>query len=101
MEACPYDVRIYLENDNHYIEHAVGDYQAREHVVDTVEKCMFCENKIERKEGPACMIICPMRARFWGDIDDELSEISQLLLTRDYEVLVEEADTKPNVYYLV
>ncbi len=38
---------------------------------------------------------------YFGSLDDPDSEVSQLLKTRKYKVLIPETGNEPNVYYLV
>ena len=64
------------------------------------EKCTFCANRLARDEVPACMELCPGRARHWGDMDDPESDIRTFLEGKDYEHLLEDAGTEPNVYYV-
>lgn len=100
MDACPYDVRRYIENDpEFYTDFAIGDPQAPAHRGGTVEKCDFCAARIDRGEKPACMVLCPGRARYYGDLDDPTSEISRVLEGRTVEVLNPEAGTDPSVLY--
>ena len=47
------------------------------------------------------MHLCVGRARFWGDLDDPTSEVSQLLAKRSHKRLLEERGTEPSTYYLV
>ena len=101
MEACPYDVRRLIENEpEYYLELPIGDPAAKSHKGGTVEKCDFCAGRIDRGEKPACMELCPGRARYWGDLDDPESEVSQLLSGRNATVLLEEEGTSPSVYYV-
>ncbi|MEC4175527.1 4Fe-4S dicluster domain-containing protein [Adlercreutzia sp. R7] len=101
IEACPYDVRTYIESEpSYYIDFAVGELDAPAHAVNTVEKCTFCANLIDRGETPACMELCPGRCRFWGDLDDPESDASRALEGREYYRLNEAAGTEPKVYYL-
>ena len=101
IQACPYNVRTLLEDEPEYVvEFPLGDWDAPVHKANTIEKCTFCENRIARGEVPACMELCPARARFWGDLDDPDSEISRLISTRDYELLDEASGTEPRVFYL-
>lgn len=101
MEACPYDVRRLIENEpDYYLELPIGDPAAHNHKGGTVEKCDFCAGRIDRGEKPACMELCPGRARYWGDLDDPNSEVSQFLSGRDATVLLEEEGTSPSVYYV-
>ena len=71
---------------------------ARGHVV---EKCTFCYHRTSQGIEPACMHLCVGRARFWGDLDDPNSEVSQLIATRSHKRLLEERGTEPSTYYLV
>ena len=101
MEACPYDVRRLIENEpEYYLELPIGDPAAKSHKGGTVEKCDFCAGRIDRGEKPACMELCPGRARYWGDLDDPESEVSQFLSGRNATVLLEEEGTSPPVYYV-
>jgi len=99
--ACPYSARSFnWKRPEYYIDHAVGDYDAPVHQYNAVEKCTFCVNRVARGEPPACMELCPGRARYWGDLDDPDSEVSKALQGRQYIRLLEEKGTGPNVYYL-
>lgn len=101
MEACPYDVRRLIENEpEYYLELPIGDPAAKSHKGGTVEKCDFCAGRIDRGEKPACMELCPGRARYWGDLDDPESEVSQFLSGRNATVLLKEEGTSPSVYYV-
>lgn len=101
MEACPYDVRRLIENEpEYYLELPIGDPAAKSHKGGTVEKCDSCAGRIDRGEKPACMELCPGRARYWGDLDDPESEVSQFLSGRNATVLLEEEGTSPSVYYV-
>lgn len=101
MDACPYGVRTYIESEPEYVlDFAMGDWDAPVHKKGTVEKCTFCTNRTARGEVPACMDLCLGRARYWGDIDDPDSEISQLIASREYVKLKEESGTEPNCFYL-
>lgn len=101
MEACPYDVCRLIENEpEYYLELPIGDPAAKSHKGGTVEKCDFCAGRIDRGEKPACMELCPGRARYWGDLDDPESEVSQFLSGRNATVLLEEEGTSPSVYYV-
>lgn len=100
VSACPYDVRCYIEAEpEFYTEFAIGDVSAPQHKAATVGKCDFCSGRIDRGEVPACMELCPGRARYWGDLDDPNSEISQVLAGRDVKVLKEEEGTEPSFFY--
>lgn len=101
MVACPYNVRSFNWNKpEYYVEHAVGDADAPAHQYNVVEKCTFCVNRIARDEKPACMELCPGRARHYGDLDDPESDVSKAIKGRNHVRLLEEKGTGPAVYYL-
>jgi molybdopterin-containing oxidoreductase family iron-sulfur binding subunit len=103
IRACPYEgVRTYLTDEPRYpIDFALGYEDEPAHIVNTVEKCTFCYERVRNGEEPACMRLCIGRSRFWGDIEDSQSEVSQLLANRRYEQMNTEAGTGPYVYYLL
>ena len=103
MAACPYmGVRSFnWQEPKNQMGFAIGDADAPKHQKHTVEKCTFCYQRTSKGETPACMDLCPARARHWGDLDDPDSEISQIIASRPYEQLLTERGTQPNVYYLV
>lgn len=102
MSACPYEgVRTLIKTEPaYYIDVVVGEVDAPAHKAGTVEKCTFCKNLIDRGEVPACMQLCPGRARFWGDLDDPESEVSKYIASHDTVFLQEEAGTAPKAYYV-
>ena len=61
----------------------------------------MCWHRQAKGEQPACIDVCPERARHWGDLDDPGSEVSRLIASREYKQLLPEEGTKPSVYYLV
>jgi len=100
--ACPYDARIINEAKFYYnppmpIERNISDSQK---LKGTVEKCTFCSHRIDQGQDPACVAVCPSRARFFGDIDDPQSEIHELLKQKHIVKLREEFGTQPNVFYV-
>ncbi len=103
MAACPYNgVRSFnWEEPKFHVGHAVGDAAAFTHQKHTVEKCTMCYHRLAKGEQPMCVTVCLSRARYWGDLDDPESEISKVILERDYKQLLPEQGTNPSVYYLV
>jgi Fe-S-cluster-containing dehydrogenase component len=65
-----------------------------------VEKCTFCYHRTTNGLQPACVEVCPSRARIFGDQDDGKSEIAQVLKANKSFRLKEEAGTQPNVHYI-
>ncbi|MDP1714369.1 MAG: 4Fe-4S dicluster domain-containing protein [Anaerolineales bacterium] len=80
-----------------------------------VEKCTYCIHRLQKAhaqaeaEGrdfrsdeyvPACVQTCTGKARFFGDLDDPNSTVSQLSQKRRAFRLLEEAGTNPKTIYL-
>ena len=103
LAACPYTgVRSFnWEEPAYYADFALGDADAAKHEKHTVEKCIFCTQRVAQGEQPACVADCIGRARHFGDLDDPNSEVSQLIATRSHKRLLEERGTEPSTYYLV
>lgn len=79
LSACPYNAR--------YVDPRGG----------FVDKCTFCPH-IEDSTG--CANICPTSAIQFGDANDLESEVNRLLQTGKVKVLIPEAGTRPNVFYV-
>ena len=78
IKACPYEgVRTLIKSPEYYLDVVVGE-----------------------GKQPACVVNCPGRARYWGDLDDPESDVSKAIEGRETMFLNEEAGTKPSVYYL-
>jgi len=103
IAACPYTgVRSFnWEEPQWSISVPTGAANIPSHQKHVVEKCNFCAHRLARGEKPSCMILCPGRARFWGDLDDPASEVSRLVANREHKQLMSEYGTNPSVYYLV
>ena len=103
MAACPYTgVRSFnWEEPQHVADFAFGDVDVPAHEKHTVEKCVFCWHRLAKGVEPACLEMCPGRARFFGDLNDPESEVSKRIASREYKQLLPEEGTKPSVYYLV
>jgi Fe-S-cluster-containing dehydrogenase component len=67
---------------------------------DVVEKCTFCYHRVLNGLQPACVEVCPAKARIFGDQDDPNTQISQILKLEKSFRLQEEKGTKPNVHYI-
>lgn len=102
ISACPYDVRTLNESEpEYYLDFSVGDGAEPEHIGSTIDKCNLCYQRIVNGGAPACMELCPGRARFWGDIDDAESEVSKLVASRETMHYLESEGTDPSTIYLV
>ena len=65
-----------------------------------VEKCTFCYHRTSNGLQPACVEVCPAKARIFGDQDDPKAEIALLLKKERPFRLQEDKGTRPNVYYI-
>jgi len=65
-----------------------------------VEKCTFCYHRTSNGLQPACVEVCPSKARIFGDQDDPKSEIAQVLKGQKSFRLQEDKGTRPNVHYV-
>ena len=83
MEACPYDARF------------VDDTMV------AVDKCTFCDHRIDEYGTTACQATCPTKVRLFGDLDDEESDLVQLLKTKKFFFQKEKSGTLPKLFYIV
>ncbi len=65
-----------------------------------VSKCTFCYHRTGNGMQPACVEVCPAKARIFGDQDDPNSEIAKVLKAEKSFRLQEDKGTKPNVHYI-
>jgi molybdopterin-containing oxidoreductase family iron-sulfur binding subunit len=103
MAACPYGARHFnwgeptippdqLNTETHYLGN-------RPRYRGHVEKCTFCIQRVRRGRYPACVEICPVGARKFGNLLDPESEIRYLLEHKRVYVFKEEINTQPKFYY--
>jgi len=64
-----------------------------------MEKCTFCLHRTRQGQMPACLEVCPVGARKFGNVLDPESEVSHILRTKRIYVLKEEAGTLPRFFY--
>jgi molybdopterin-containing oxidoreductase family iron-sulfur binding subunit len=87
LVACPYGARqIYPENGRYFPAQETTPYEEacdRKYTGGVVSKCNFCLPRIEKGLQPACIENCMTKARYFGDLDDPYSEVSQLIRDRD------------------
>ena len=81
--ACPYK-RIYFNDER-----------------NVSQKCIACFPRLEKSVAPACVRQCPGRARHFGFIADENSQVHKLVHKWKVALpLHPEFGTEPNVYYI-
>lgn len=105
MAACPYGARRFnwgkpriqekeVNPDTHYLGN-------RPRYKGVVEKCTFCIQRTRENPGryPACVEICPVGARKFGNLLDPESEIRYCLKNKRVFRLKEDLNTNPKFYY--
>jgi sulfite dehydrogenase (quinone) subunit SoeB len=83
-------------------------YGAREFDADegVMKKCTLCidriynENLVPEERQPACVMVCPTKARFFGDLGDPNSAVSELVAARGGKDLMPELGYRPVNKYL-
>ncbi|MGE5269806.1 MAG: 4Fe-4S dicluster domain-containing protein [Thiohalocapsa sp.] len=83
-------------------------YGAREFDVDegVMKKCTLCidriynENLMQEERQPACVMVCPTNARFFGDLGDPTSPVSEMVAARGGKDLMPELGYRPVNKYL-
>ena len=55
---------------------------------------------VDADATPACVVICPVGARIFGDLNDPRSEVNEWLSNHSSYRLRENLGTNPRVYYL-
>lgn len=103
MSGCPYGARQFnwgkialpsedANPDTHYLGN-------RPRYKGVVEKCTFCIQRVREGRYPACVEVCPVGARKFGNLLDENSEIRYILENKRVLILKEELNTQPKFYY--
>lgn len=116
--ACPYQQRTLIDEIREsfpgqgFTPFELIGQQLYPHKVDTVDKCVFCKERIDeglanglvpgvdREATPACVNTCMTRSRHFGDLDDPNSEVSVLIRQYGAQPLLPECGTNPSVYYI-
>ena len=83
-------------------------YGAREFDPDegVMKKCTLCidriynDNLMPEERQPACVMVCPTKARFFGDLGDPNSAVSEIVATRGGADLLPELGYRPVNKYL-
>jgi Fe-S-cluster-containing dehydrogenase component len=103
MAACPYGARHFNWGEPHVPRdelnpetHYLGN---RPRYKGVVEKCTFCIQRTRSGRYPACVEICPVGARKFGNLLDPSSEIRYCIENKRVFRLKEELETLPKFYY--
>lgn len=113
--ACPYDARRFNwrdpQGENRY-QPTFGSAEVPRRNRGEIEKCTFCVHRIDRglEQGltpgvdkaatPACVNVCPVGARIFGDVRDPDSPVSKYLRENATFRLREDFGTQPKVHYV-
>ncbi len=102
--ACPYGARNYYGEEKEYFPgQNLTPYESfgyQRHHTGVVEKCDFCSSRLLKGLEPACVASCMAKARYFGDLDDPDSQLSQLIRNYNGFQIHPELGTDPSVYYL-
>jgi len=82
VQACPYGVR-FINSENRI-----------------ADKCTWCYHRVSQGKLPACVTVCPTRARLFGDLNDPNSEVARVRQADQWHVLKPEAHTSSMCLYL-
>ena len=106
--ACPYWARRFNFTEPRYARDRDGkvfmnknmNYLSnRPRAKGVMEKCHFCLQRTREGRMPACLEVCPVGARKFGNILDPESEVSQILRSKHVYVLKQEVGTLPRFFY--
>ena len=113
LVACPYGARqVYDRIGDHFPGQGFIPYEEmgyKRHALGLVGKCDFCLSRIEKGLKPACVENCMTKARYFGDLDDPSSDVSQLVRSDGVfqihpgfppKAECGEPDARTSVYYL-
>ena len=103
MAACPYGARHFNwrtpsipAGEINPAMHYLGN---RPRPKGVVEKCTFCIQRVRAGRYPACVEVCPVGARKFGNLLDPDSEIRYIIEHKRVMVLKEELNTMPKFFY--
>jgi molybdopterin-containing oxidoreductase family iron-sulfur binding subunit len=103
MAACPYGARHFNWGNGNVPAEELNTnmhiYGNRPRPRGVVEKCTWCVQRTREGRYPACVEICPVGARKFGDLNDPQSEISRILKEKRVFVLKSELRTEPKFFY--
>ena len=100
VAACPYGSRSFNWRDPRpFIKKITPEYPTRTKGV--VEKCTFCDERIAKGLEPACVEACSAKALVFGNLNDPMSNVRELLKD-NYSIRRKPGlGTNPEIFYLV
>jgi molybdopterin-containing oxidoreductase family iron-sulfur binding subunit len=101
--ACPYWARRFNYAEPtlpaEEVNPDMGYLSNRPRPKGVMEKCTFCLHRTRVGRMPACLEVCPVGARKFGNILDPESEVTQILETKHVYVLKQSVGTLPRFFY--
>jgi molybdopterin-containing oxidoreductase family iron-sulfur binding subunit len=106
--ACPYWARRFNFAEPRYARDESGRTVLNEKMAylsnrprhkGVMEKCHFCLQRTREGRMPACVEVCPVGARKFGNLLDPDSEVAQILETKHIFVLKQDVGTLPRFFY--
>ena len=88
--ACPYGARYLIPAGASSPMGSAG----------VADKCTWCYHRVSDGREPACVEICPVGARVFGDLADPDSPIQAVARQPDVSLLRPDLGTGPRVYYV-
>jgi len=82
VQACPYAAR-YIDPIKH-----------------KSDKCDWCYHRVKKGKLPACVTVCPNKARLFGDLKDPESEVTKIFKEDQWMVLKSHMHTDPTCFYI-
>jgi Fe-S-cluster-containing dehydrogenase component len=82
VQACPYGARFINP------------------VAHKSDKCDWCYHRVKAGKLPACVTVCPNKARLFGDLNDPESEVSEIFAEDQWMVLKPHMHTDPTCFYI-
>jgi molybdopterin-containing oxidoreductase family iron-sulfur binding subunit len=103
--ACPYQARHFnwgepnlpaeeMNPKTHY-------FGNRPRMKGVMEKCTFCVQRTREGRDPACVEVCPVGARKFGNLLDPDSDVRRVLATKRVFRFKEEFGTYPKFFYYI
>jgi len=99
MSACPNWKEPNLPKEAmNPVTHYLGN---RPRMKGVVEKCTFCIQRSRKGRYPACVEVCPVGARKFGNLLDPNSEVSRIIARKQVFRLKVEQHTFPKFFYFM
>ncbi len=82
VQACPYAARFINPE------------------IRKADKCDWCYHRVQQGKLPACVTVCPNKARLFGDLNDPESEVTKIFKSDTWMVLKPAMHTDPTCFYV-